>query len=197
MSGHRERLETKTQATAYVSPWSLSTRLRFALWSAARVLLFRPTPKPCNWWRLLLLRLFGCRIEGRPFVAASARIRMPWHLVLEDRAAIGSEVEVYNLGPCIVRSRATVAQRVHLCGGSHDLSREELPLVTGSIEIGADAFIGTQALILPGVAVGEGAVVGAGAVVTRDVPSWTVVAGNPAKPIGPRAHPRAPKASGG
>jgi acetyltransferase-like isoleucine patch superfamily enzyme len=41
-------------------------------------------------------------------------------------------------------------------------------------------WIGFNALILKGVTIGEGAVVGAGAVVTKDVPSWTIVGGNPA-----------------
>ena len=43
------------------------------------------------------------------------------------------------------------------------------------------ASIGSSATILAGVTVGEGAIVGAGAVVTKDVPPWTIVAGNPAK----------------
>jgi len=43
------------------------------------------------------------------------------------------------------------------------------------------ASIGSSATILAGITVGEGAIVGAGAVVTKDVPPWTVVAGNPAK----------------
>jgi len=46
-----------------------------------------------------------------------------------------------------------------------------------------DADIGTGAIILPGVTVGRGAVVTAGSVVTRSVPEWTVVQGNPAKPV--------------
>ncbi len=45
------------------------------------------------------------------------------------------------------------------------------------------ASIGSGAVILCGVRVGEGALVGAGSIVTRDVPSWTVVAGNPARVI--------------
>lgn len=45
------------------------------------------------------------------------------------------------------------------------------------------ASIGSGAVILCGVKVGEGALVGAGSIVTRDVPSWTVVAGNPARVI--------------
>jgi len=43
------------------------------------------------------------------------------------------------------------------------------------------ASVGSSATVLAGVTVGEGAIVGAGAVVTKDVPPWTIVAGNPAK----------------
>ena len=45
------------------------------------------------------------------------------------------------------------------------------------------ASIGSNSTILCGVTIGEGAIVGAGSVVTRDVPDWTIVAGNPAKII--------------
>jgi acetyltransferase-like isoleucine patch superfamily enzyme len=47
--------------------------------------------------------------------------------------------------------------------------------------IGRRASIGSNATILCGVSVGEGAIVGAGSVVTKDVPPYTIVAGNPAK----------------
>lgn len=51
------------------------------------------------------------------------------------------------------------------------------------IKICNDAWIGMNVIILKGVTVGEGAIVGAGSVVTKDVPAWTVVAGNPAKVV--------------
>ncbi|HDI3293785.1 TPA: CatB-related O-acetyltransferase [Vibrio cholerae] len=51
------------------------------------------------------------------------------------------------------------------------------------VTIGNDVWIGRNAIVLPGVSVCDGAVVGAGAVVTKDVPPYAVVAGNPARVI--------------
>lgn len=57
---------------------------------------------------------------------------------------------------------------------------------TAPIEVGDGAWVGYDAVLLPGVSLGVGSVVAAGAVVTEDVPDWTVVAGVPAEPIAHR-----------
>lgn len=57
----------------------------------------------------------------------------------------------------------------------------DVPFVKAPVHICKGAHIGMGTIILPGITVGEGAVVGAGSVVTKDIPSWCVVAGNPAK----------------
>lgn len=85
-----------------------------------------------------------------------------------------------------IGDRASVAQRVMVVLSSHPNNselRRHLGVRTAAVEIGHDAWIGAAAILLPGVTVGHHAVVGAGAVVTRDVEPWTVVAGNPARPI--------------
>lgn len=51
------------------------------------------------------------------------------------------------------------------------------------VKISNKAWIGMRAIVLKGVTIGEGAIVGAGSVVTRDVPPWTIVGGNPARVI--------------
>ena len=61
-----------------------------------------------------------------------------------------------------------------------------LPLVTAKITIGADAFVGARAFVLPGVTIGARSVIGAGSVVTRDVPENVMAAGNPCKVLRPR-----------
>jgi len=53
----------------------------------------------------------------------------------------------------------------------------------GDTVVGNDVWIGMDATIMPGVTVGDGAIIGAKAVVTKDVAPYTVVGGNPARPI--------------
>lgn len=64
-----------------------------------------------------------------------------------------------------------------------------LPLDRGDLVVGNDVWIGTGAMILPGVRIGNGAVVAAGAVVTRDTPAYAIVAGNPARVVRHRFDP--------
>ncbi len=53
----------------------------------------------------------------------------------------------------------------------------------GDTVIGHDVWIGTEAMVMPGIRIGHGAIVAARAVVTRDVPDYAVVAGNPARVV--------------
>jgi len=69
---------------------------------------------------------------------------------------------------------------------THDPRSPDFAVQARPVAIGDHAWIGARAIVCPGVTIGEGAVVGMGAVVTRDVAPWTIVAGNPARPIGTR-----------
>ena len=58
----------------------------------------------------------------------------------------------------------------------------DLPL-KGDTVIGNDVWIGQNAVILPGIHIGDGAIIGASSVVGRDVEPYTIVVGNPARPV--------------
>ena len=185
----RRELHTHSGSARFqgASPWSWSHRLRAAAWHLAWALLCGWTPKPANPWRLLVLRAFGARLTGRPFVHQRARIEIPWNVELGDGACVGDRSSLYSLDRIAIGAGAVVAQEAYLCGGTHDFAHPALPLMTAPIEVGSRAFVGARAFVLPGVRIGDGAVVGACAVVTRDVADGRTVAGNPARPTDGRA----------
>lgn len=174
--------KTDYQKNAETSSWPLKEALGIRIWHIVWLLFFYWTPKKLNCWRLLLLRLFGARLE-KVLIFSTARIYVPWLLEMKEGACLGPYSEVYNLGPVCFGKCSVLSQYSYVCNGTHDLSTLRLPLMIGKVNIGEYAFIGAKALILPGVNIGEGAVVGAGSVVTKDVQAWTVVGGNPAREI--------------
>ena len=83
-----------------------------------------------------------------------------------------------------------MGEDVLFLGGGHRMERTDIPMgQQGCMEptplhIAGDVWIGARAIILPGCKrIGHGAVIGAGAVVTKDIPDWAIVGGNPAKTI--------------
>ena len=57
------------------------------------------------------------------------------------------------------------------------------PTCNGDITVGSDVWIGAKSTIMSGIKINDGAVVGAGSVVTKDVPPFAIVGGNPAQII--------------
>ena len=179
-------MNPKIHRNPYKSPWSIWVQIVLILWRLSWLILCYWTPKYFNPWRLLVLKIFGAKLKGLPFIHSSARIQIPWNLRMDHRACLGEKTNAYSLGKIDIHKGATIAQEAYLCTGTHDFSDPALQLIVKKITIEANAFIGARAMILPGVKVGKNAVVGAMSVVTKDVPSDQIVAGNPAKEIGIR-----------
>ena len=91
-----------------------------------------------------------------------------------------------DVAPIKIGSNTMIAPNVQIYTATHpkDFEERRTLLEYGKkIRIGDDCWIGGGAIILPGVTIGDRCIIGAGTVVTKDVPSDTNVAGNPAKSI--------------
>ena len=167
--------------------WSLSTKIRRGLWACARTVFFRPTPKRLgNSWRLFVLRCFGATIDGRPLILPSVRILQPWLLTMGKGGAIGDQAEIYNYTRITIGAHTVISQQVCLSTGSHDFTDPLFPLIWKPITIGSGCWIAARAFVLPGVTIGDGTVVGACSLVSKDLPPWSICAGNPCKVLRPR-----------
>ena len=106
---------------------------------------------------------------------------------------VAPHVTVSGGGYCVLEDFVSVCAGVRIVTGTDDVNGEGLPgpmvpaglraIYRSYVHCGRHAFIGTGAILLPGVSIGEGAVVGAGSVVTRDLEPWGIYLGSPARRV--------------
>jgi putative colanic acid biosynthesis acetyltransferase WcaF len=161
--------------------FSLANRIRRGCWGLAWLLLARWTPPPLHKWRAVLLRLFGARLGKGVVVHGSVSIWDPRNLDMAQRSSLGPRVICYNMAKVSIGEFAVISQGAHLCAGTHTIDDSSFQLTSKPIGIDRLAWVAADAFVGPGVSIGEGAVLGARGVATRDIPAWTVWAGNPAR----------------
>jgi maltose O-acetyltransferase len=136
--------------------------------------------------RSLLREIFATAGDG-------CVIRPPFHCDYGYNISLGADAflnfncVILDVAPVTIGEGSQIGPGVQIYAADHPrdpaLRRQGLELGR-PVRIGAHAWIGGGAIILPGVTIGEDAMVGAGSVVTHDVPSGGRVAGNPARPLG-------------
>jgi maltose O-acetyltransferase len=120
-------------------------------------------------------------IKRGAYFGSGSHVRLGHRSQLGHGCRIDHDVEIGNdvmMGPDVV-----------MMSNSHEVSRLDIPMIAQGaaprrpIRIGNDVWIGTRAIILPGVHIDDGVIVAAGSVVTRSVPPYAVVAGVPARVV--------------
>jgi maltose O-acetyltransferase len=135
--------------------------------------------------RKLLAELLGEFGEGAHVVAPFA-CDYGYNIRLGAGAFVNADAVFLDCAAITVGERVQVGPAVQLLAADHPLGAEIRAKGLENarpIAIGADAWLGGGAIVLPGRTVGEGSVIGAGSVVTKDVPANVVAAGNPCRVI--------------
>jgi acetyltransferase-like isoleucine patch superfamily enzyme len=114
------------------------------------------------------------------YIGEGTRVWSASSIHIGDRVMVSHSVNIFDsmTHPLDPRERARHFDQIATSGHPASIDLGERP-----VRIEDDAWIGAAAIVLRGVTIGRGAVVGAGSVVTRDVPPYGLVAGNPARLI--------------
>ena len=110
-------------------------------------------------------------------------LHQPWAITLGSDIHLAEYVHIWGGEGVSIGDRVMVGSHTAISAVTHDYTKDPMwgHNICAPVVIGNDVWIGTHALIMPGIAVGDGAVIGAGAVVTKDVPPRSIVAGVPAR----------------
>ena len=112
-------------------------------------------------------------------------------ITVHDNVGINKFTYLDGNGGLEIGSDTLLSPGVQCLSGNHIFDDPDVPIkyqgtAYGKVTIGEDCWLGTNAILLPGVTIGRGAVIGAGAVVTKDIPDYGIALGVPAKVVGHR-----------
>jgi acetyltransferase-like isoleucine patch superfamily enzyme len=141
----------------------------------------------------------------------AGNVRIGEHVRIKDCTIFGSNVQIGDyssieedssihseIGSVIIGKYCSIARKVEIQEINHHINRIATCYINskifdgdvkldisskGNIVIGHDVWIGAQSIILSGVTIGNGAIIGANSVVTKDIPSFSIAVGSPAKVV--------------
>lgn len=134
-------------------------------------------------------------IEGHIWIKGNVKVSQycilcagPGNLCIDEGVYIGPFGYIIGNGGLEIGKNTLIAKNSTIMTESHIYKDSSVPIKfqgheLGKVQIGEDVWIGANVVILRGVAIGDGSVVSAGAVVTKDIPSYSIAAGVPAKVI--------------
>ncbi len=135
-----------------------------------------------------LFNKLGYDIHPTARISARAKLLGNINISIGEETFIGHYTLIMGGGSIIkIGGNCDISSNVTIISGTHLIDPEGMRMagkgIGRDIQIGNGVWIGAGAIILPGIKINDKAIIGAGSVVTKDVESYTVVVGNPARPI--------------
>ncbi len=112
-------------------------------------------------------------------------ICQPDCIEIGNNVSIAAYIHIWGSGGVKIGDRVMIGSHTAISSLTHDYCSKNMynSILAKPVVIGNDVWIGTHAVILPGIVIGEGAIIGAGCIVTKNVEPFAVVVGVPGQAI--------------
>jgi len=147
-----------------------------------------PRARPFSFLKASLLRVVGAKIGLRSVIYPGVWVFPGKNLSIGNDVDLAQGVLITTNGGVRIGDRTLIGYKSQILSANHIVPPKP-GRIFGSghtmspVTISNDVWIGASSIILPGVSIGEGAIVASGSVVTKDVPAFAIVGGNPAQII--------------
>lgn len=136
--------------------------------------------------RALFLRCIGLRVGKRVAIHSRVKFFGFGNFSIGDRSTLNHGCLVDNRIGVYIGSNVNVSHDVKIYSMGHDVNDPWCKVSGGEVYLDDDVWVFPGVMIMPRVRISRGAVIYPGSIVTKDVPEFAIVAGNPAKIIGYR-----------
>lgn len=142
---------------------------------------------PSHSFRLVFYRIaMRFDMKQRVSIHLNCRFDAKGNCNIGENSVVNRGCRPDTRGGITIGKNVSISEEVIILTADHDPNANDFAGRKRTVTIDDYVWIGTRAMILPGVHVGRGAVIAAGAVVTKDVPPMTIVVGVPARVIAKR-----------
>lgn|GEM_PF-588862 len=132
--------------------------------------------------------IYNLKLGRRSVIYGRCEIRAPYNIIIGKQSIIGDNTLLDGRNGLNIGENVNISTGVIILTESHNSQSKDFSSLNESapVTIKNRVWIGSRAIILPGIVIGEGCIIAAGAVVTRDLEAFGIYGGVPAKKIGIR-----------
>ena len=156
------------------------------IWYLISTIVYEVSLFPVYRSKIWLLRVFGAQIGRGVVIKPKVYIKYPWNLEVGDNVWIGEGVRIDNLALVKLGSNVCVSQNAFLLTGNHNYRNDGFELMTGSIIIEDEVWVGASSVVCPNTVLSQGTIITVGSVIIGTTNANRVYRGNPAIDIKPR-----------